>query len=315
MIEESEPEQDHQKNFDVFRDCLAAVLIQKVSKPQPKARRRAKASSAKKSNKSPTASAPASASAFTSASVSASAPSLAPTSAVGPNNNGESEPSSSHDAPAATSGGDNAAEDLADFIDYIATETYASLPPDLQTLDYYIWKQDQKDDGLLQSRFSPPLTSSDVSALLLPTLDPSVAESLHAYGLADEPTPDALAALLAPVLTSLAAAVTAVPPAPSATKSAAQEAGCELCGRDWVPLTYHHLIPRFVHAKAVKRGWHKPEDLQNVAWLCAACHRAVHRFASHEDLARYCYTVDRLLEQDEIVQFAKWVSRVRWKGR
>ncbi|KAK8117045.1 uncharacterized protein PG998_005326 [Apiospora kogelbergensis] len=281
MIGELESEQHYQKNFDVFRDCLAAVLIERVSKPQPKARRRAKDNSARKSHNDPAGSASVSASAFA----------------------------------ASSTGSDNAAEDLADFIDYIATETYASLPPDLQTLDHYIWKQDQKDDGSLQTRFALPLTSSDMSGILLPTLDPSVAESLHAYGLTDEPTHEALGALLAPVLTALLTAVTAVPPAPSATKSAAQESGCELCGRDWVPLTYHHLIPRFVHAKAVKRGWHKPEDLQNVAWLCAACHRAVHRFASHEDLARYYYTVDRLLEQDEIVQFAKWVAHLRWKGR
>ncbi|KAK8085655.1 hypothetical protein PG997_006926 [Apiospora hydei] len=292
MAGESEPEQDYQKNFDLFRDCLATVLIEKVSKPQPKARRRAKATS-----RGSTTSAPASAA-----------------SATRPNNG--TSVSDSNLEPSPSTAQDTTAEDLADFIDYIATEIYSSLPPDLQTLDYYIWKQDQKDDGPLQSRYTLPLTSSDVSsALLLPTLDPSVAESLHAYGLLREATQEDLATLLTPALTSLLESVTAVPPAPSASKKAAQEAGCELCGRDWVPLTYHHLIPRFVHAKAIKRGWHKPEDLQNVAWLCAACHRAVHRFASHEDLARYYYTVDRLLEQNEIVQFAKWVAKMRWKGR
>ncbi|KAK8070179.1 hypothetical protein PG994_006795 [Apiospora phragmitis] len=300
MAGESEPEQDYQKNFDVFRDCLATVLIEKVSKPQPKARRRAKATSR----------------ATASASASAAHPNTAANNGTSESSNPGPPPSTAQDT---TGGGDmtTAAEDLADFIDYIATEIYSSLPPDLQTLDHYIWKQDQKDDGPLQSRYTLPLTSSDVSGnILLPTLDPTVAESLHAYGLLAEATPDDLAAiLLAPALTALLEAVTATPPPPSATKRAAQEAGCELCGRDWVPLTYHHLIPRFVHAKAVKRGWHRPEDLQSVAWLCAACHRAVHRFASHEDLARYYFTVDRLLEQDEIVQFAKWVTKMRWKGR
>ncbi|KAK7992571.1 YisB protein [Apiospora saccharicola] len=299
MAVESDPEQDYQKNFDVFRDCLATILIEKVSQPQPKARRRAKATSSRP--------APASAAAAT-----------RPITVVdGTSGSSKSEKlhSAAHDS---TDSGDTAttAEDLADFIDYIATELYTSLPPDLQTLDHPLWKQDQKDDGPLQSRYALPLTSHDVSSnILLPNLDPSVAESLHAYGLLPDGTADDLSTLLAPALTSLLETVTAVPPPPSASKQAAQEAGCELCGRDWVPLTYHHLIPRFVHAKAVKRGWHKPEDLQNVAWLCAACHRAVHRFASHEDLARYYYTVDRLLEQDEIVQFAKWVAKMRWKGR
>ncbi|KAK8018336.1 hypothetical protein PG991_007526 [Apiospora marii] len=299
MATELEPGQDHQKNFDAFRDCLATVLIEKVSKPQPKARRRAKAT---------TLSRPAPVSAA------ATHPNTAVVGTSGSSHH-NSLHSTAHDA---TDGGDTAtaAEDLADFVDYIATELYTSLPPDLQTLDHYLWKQDQKDDGPLQSRYALPLTSNDVSgSILLPNLDPSVAESLHAYGLLNEGTSEDLSTLLAPVLTSLLETVTAAPPPPSATKHAAQEAGCELCGRDWVPLTYHHLIPRFVHAKAVKRGWHKPEDLQNVAWLCAACHRAVHRFASHEDLAHYYYTVDRLLEQDEIVQFAKWVAKMRWKGR
>lgn len=76
----------------------------------------------------------------------------------------------------------------------------------------------------------------------------------------------------------------------------------------------HHLIPRFVHAKVVKRGWHRPDQLQNVAWLCGACHRFVHQFANHEDLARHYYTVDLLLEQPEMVAWAEWVGRLRWKG-
>ena len=46
-----------------------------------------------------------------------------------------------------------------------------------------------------------------------------------------------------------------------------------------------------------------------------ACHRFVHHFAKHEDLARYYYTVDMLLEQPKIQEFAKWVGRLRWKSR
>ncbi|KAI1463581.1 uncharacterized protein F4812DRAFT_446593 [Daldinia caldariorum] len=39
--------------------------------------------------------------------------------------------------------------------------------------------------------------------------------------------------------------------------------GCEVCGRDWVPLSYHDLVPRFAHGKAAKRGWHRAENLGN----------------------------------------------------
>ncbi|KAM0812044.1 hypothetical protein AB5N19_14361 [Seiridium cardinale] len=256
MISENE-----QKNYDLFRDCFSSVLIGRITKSEPKTRRRAK--------------------------------SRKPTETT--------TPAASHAASLKD------AEELADFVEYIAAETFECLPDELKTLDYYAYIKDED----VQTRYALPLTGDDVTSLL-PSLDPAISESLLAYGITDESkqgTPE----LLAPVLTSFMTSISTPPPAPSSTRD--KVAGCELCGRDWIPLTYHHLIPRFVHEKAIKRGWHREEDLQSVAWLCRACHSFVHQFASHEDLARYYYTVDLLLEQDEIVQFAKWVSRLRWKGR
>jgi hypothetical protein len=70
-----------------------------------------------------------------------------------------------------------------------------------------------------------------------------------------------------------------------------------------------------VHDKVVRRGWHRADELQNVAWLCGACHRFVHRFRGHEELAREYYTVERLLGAEEVRAFAGWVGGVRWKAR
>lgn len=70
-----------------------------------------------------------------------------------------------------------------------------------------------------------------------------------------------------------------------------------------------------MHAKAVKRGWHTEDELNNVAWLCRACHSYVHRVASHEELARGFYTVERLGEREDVGRFVEWVGRVRWKSR
>lgn len=42
---------------------------------------------------------------------------------------------------------------------------------------------------------------------------------------------------------------------------------CEICGRN-CPLTYHHLIPRSTHTKVLRKNWHPPERLNVVAWLC-----------------------------------------------
>jgi len=39
------------------------------------------------------------------------------------------------------------------------------------------------------------------------------------------------------------------------------------------------------------------------------CHSAVHHVASNEDLARSFYTVDLLLERDDIQKWKKYASR------
>ncbi|KAI1087602.1 hypothetical protein F5B19DRAFT_486590 [Rostrohypoxylon terebratum] len=199
------------------------------------------------------------------------------------------------------------AESLAEFADYIAAETFHALPVELRTLDYHTYSK----DTTLQSRYALPLTGSN-TPLLLPSLDPSIADSLSAYGITREPA-QGIDEFLAPVLTSYLTTLTTAPPPPRSTLRGAQ--GCELCGRDWIDLSYHHLIPRFVHAKAVRRGWHREEDLQNVAWLCGACHKFVHRFAGHEELARKYYTVELLMAEEGVRRWVDWVGRLRWKGR
>lgn len=142
-------------------------------------------------------------------------------------------------------------------------------------------------------------------------LPPSITDSLHSYSLL--PPSAALTDFLHPILSSYTSALLAPPPIPLELK--ATTTACELCDRDWIPLSYHHLIPKFVHAKAVKRGWHTEDELNNVAWLCRACHTYVHRVASHEELAREFYTVERLGEREDVGRFVEWVGRVRWKSR
>ena len=212
--------------------------------------------------------------------------------------------------PALDPGSDNEAkEDLADFIDYLASEIFDSLPRKLQEVDYRSWREDED----LQLQYSLPLTKESLDTLDLP---PSITETLITYNLiAPDPSitsalPSSPSAFLAPILTAYLEFLATPPPATQSSRTDA----CELCERSWIPLSYHHLIPRFVHDKAVKRGWHKKEDLQNVAWLCGACHRFVHSFRGHEDLAREYYTVELLLEAEEVRRFVAWVGTLRWKG-
>ncbi|KZL72078.1 YisB protein [Colletotrichum incanum] len=255
--------------FETFRDCLSAAVVERVTKPAPKPKRRSKR-----------------------------------TNPAHHNNKSQNEASS----PTASAGDTPVdANDMIDFTSYLASEAFESFPSELKFLSHATFTADPS----LQSRYTLPLTGSDV-ADILPTMSPDVADSLVAYNIVD-PDKQGAHEFLAPVLSEYVAALTAAPPPPRSTRD--QVEGCELCGRDWIGLTYHHLIPRMVHDKVVKRGWHREEELNNVAWLCRLCHSFVHRFAGHEDLARYYYTVELLLEQEEIVRFAQYASRVRWKGR
>ncbi|KAI0467358.1 hypothetical protein F4859DRAFT_276139 [Xylaria cf. heliscus] len=284
--------EDEQRNYELFRDCLATALLEKISEPKTKPRRRTKAKSKKTTASQP------------------SHNNQKPNVESGDGNslylidNTELRTEQSKDY-----GDENTIQDddLSDFTEYIATETFACLPRELKIIDYH----DYIASPTLQTHYTLPLTGADISTHL-PNLDPAISDSLSAYGITHEEK-QGVAEFLAPVLTTFLRALSTAPPAPSTTR--ADATACEICGRDWINLSYHHLIPRFVHAKAVKRGWHRAADLQNVAWLCGACHRFVHRFAGHEELARRFYTVELLLGQEEVRRWAAWVARLRWKGR
>ena len=187
---------------------------------------------------------------------------------------------------------------------YLASEIFDSFTKELQCLSYSAIQNDVR----LAEKFSDPL-SSTVLEQTLTAVPLSVAESLEAYGLLDSQTD--LPRFLTPVLQDYVNAATVPPPIWSTTRTSA----CEICERDWIPLSYHHLIPRQIHAKAIKRGWHEEWRLNSVAWLCRACHSFVHRIASNEELARDFWTVERLMQREDVISWAKWVGRVRWKAR
>lgn len=145
--------------------------------------------------------------------------------------------------------------------------------------------------------------------LLLRNVSLPVVDSLEAYSLIE---PGSESNFLIPVFQNYVNTVTTPP---SVYNPGEKATACEICDRDWLPLSYHHLIPRSVHAKVVKRGWHEEWQLQSVAWLCRACHSFVHRIAGNEELAREWYTVERLVGREDVQQWAKWVGRVRWKAK
>ena len=186
----------------------------------------------------------------------------------------------------------------------MASELFSSFPPELQAISFAAIKS---NETCLQN-YSNPLPAITIKTLLA-NVSPCVIDSLEAYHLIE---PGSEKNFLVPVLQNYVKAATSPPPIYDHSNRAT---ACEICGRDWVPLSYHHLIPKDVHAKAVKRGWHEEWELQSVAWLCRACHNFVHQIESNEELARNWWTVERLMSREDMQGWAAWVGRVRWKAR
>jgi len=199
----------------------------------------------------------------------------------------------------------NDPEDLADFIDYITTEVFQALPDEVQSISY----SSVQNDPSLARRYADPIPASTLESLTS-SVPLSVLDSLATYNLLPAGTSD-LSTFLNPILRDYITSTTAAPPPWLSTKTTF----CEICERDWIPLTYHHLIPRGVHAKVLKRGWHEEWMLNSVAWLCRACHTFVHRMAGNEELAKDWYTVDKILEREDVQVWRGWVGKVRWKAR
>ena len=143
---------------------------------------------------------------------------------------------------------------------------------------------------------------------------PSAVDSLSSYGLVAIDLSN-LDRFLEPILESYITAAIAPPPEYTPAIAATRPSECEICEREHLPLTYHHLIPRQMHAKAIKRGWHRDWELNKVAWLCRACHSYVHKIATNEELARELYSIEMLMERADVQKWAAWVGKVRWKAR
>lgn len=139
-------------------------------------------------------------------------------------------------------------DDLADFTSYLACEAWPSLPSSLRALTHELAKASGEPDA-----DDIPLT----------TLPPAFSDTLTSYSLISAEDADAPQHFLRKVIASYIPLAVTPPPVWSSTRATE----CEICERE-VPLTYHHLIPRSVHAKVLKRGWHKEEMLGSVAWLC-----------------------------------------------
>ena len=83
---------------------------------------------------------------------------------------------------------------------------------------------------------------------------------------------------------------------------------CELCGRNTVPLTEHHLIPRARHNKQLKKKYDK-EFLNKVAMLCRACHSQIHDLFTEKELERKYSTIALLKADQRVIDWIEWVRK------
>jgi len=87
---------------------------------------------------------------------------------------------------------------------------------------------------------------------------------------------------------------------------------CALCGRDR-PLTFHHLIPRAVHArKRFRRKFTREEMKTRGILVCRKCHSGIHDLIPDEKVLAESYnTVESLLAHEGVAKHVAWVRKQR----
>lgn len=84
---------------------------------------------------------------------------------------------------------------------------------------------------------------------------------------------------------------------------------CQLCERDVVRLTRHHLFPREIHSNLRKKGYDEV-DLNRCIIICRMCHSYIHKAFSNIELASNYYTIELLLSDEKINKFCQWASKL-----
>ena len=83
---------------------------------------------------------------------------------------------------------------------------------------------------------------------------------------------------------------------------------CALCHRK-MPLTWHHLFPRDVHKKFLKRGLMTQQDRVLGISICRQCHNTIHRSFDNETLAERLHSLESLLEEESIQKWVAYASK------
>jgi hypothetical protein len=81
---------------------------------------------------------------------------------------------------------------------------------------------------------------------------------------------------------------------------------CELCERENVETTRHHLVPRMRHNKKVKREI--GTDRNHTVPICRPCHAQLHALFTEKELEREYNTIEKLLEHPDVQKWLIWIK-------
>lgn len=85
---------------------------------------------------------------------------------------------------------------------------------------------------------------------------------------------------------------------------------CELCGRNDIEVTRHHLIPKTRHSnKRNQKLSDRDEVRSRMADLCRPCHGFIHKVLTEKQMELEFNTVEALRAHPEIAKFAEWVAK------
>jgi 5-methylcytosine-specific restriction enzyme A len=73
---------------------------------------------------------------------------------------------------------------------------------------------------------------------------------------------------------------------------------CELCGRQEVETTIHHLLPKEMGG-----------TFGATANLCIPCHKQIHALYNNEEIAARLTTVPELRADEKLASFIKWIRK------
>ncbi len=73
---------------------------------------------------------------------------------------------------------------------------------------------------------------------------------------------------------------------------------CELCARNNVELTKHHLVPK-----------EEGGTFGETAMICIPCHKQIHALYTNKELALRLSSIQDLLQDLQIMKYVKWIRK------